>query len=92
MVYEWDEEKRKANIAAHKIDFTDAAGFDWNHAVVEIDDREDYGELRECATGFIGAALCVLVFTRRGEHIRIISLRRATKNEAKSYVKNQGRI
>jgi uncharacterized protein (DUF4415 family)/uncharacterized DUF497 family protein len=53
MVYEWDEEKRKANIAAHKIDFTDAAGFDWNHAVIEIDDREDYGELRECATGFI---------------------------------------
>ena len=39
MVYEWDEEKRKTNIAAHKIDFTDAAGFDWNHAVIEIDDR-----------------------------------------------------
>jgi uncharacterized DUF497 family protein len=39
MVYEWDEEKRKANIAAHKIDFTDAARFDWNHAVIEIDRR-----------------------------------------------------
>jgi uncharacterized DUF497 family protein/uncharacterized protein (DUF4415 family) len=79
MAYDWDEEKRKANIAAHKIDFVDAAGFDWDHAVIEIDDRKDYGELRECATGFIGATLCVLVFTRRDEHIRIISMRKATK-------------
>jgi uncharacterized protein len=80
-----------ANIAAYKIDFIDAASFDWN-AVIEIDDRDDYGELRECATGFMGSALCVLVFTRRGERIRIISLRKATKKEAESYVKNQTRV
>jgi uncharacterized protein len=81
-----------AHIAAHKIDFIDAASFDWSHAVIEIDDRDDYGELRECATGFMGSALCVLVFTRRGERIRIISLRKATKKEAESYVKNQTRV
>jgi len=65
--YEWDEEKRKANIVAHKTDFAAAEGFDWDHAMVEIADREDYGELREQATGFIGVRLYVLVFSRRDD-------------------------
>jgi uncharacterized protein len=50
MNYEWDEAKRKANIAKHGIDFADVALFDWEG----VDDREDYGELREIALGFIG--------------------------------------
>jgi uncharacterized DUF497 family protein len=92
ITYEWDEIKRKANIEAHKVDFTAATGFDWEHAIVEIDDRENYGELREQATGFIGVCLYVLVFTRRGEAVRIISLRKATEKEARKYVKDQTRV
>jgi len=69
-----------------------ACGLDWNHAVIEIDDRDDYGELRGRATGFMGAALCVLVSTRRGEHTRIINLRKAAKKEATSCIKNQRQI
>jgi uncharacterized protein len=82
---EWDEAKRQANLRFHKVDFADATEFDWKTAVTFIDDREDYGELREVAIGFIGMRLHVLVFTRRGERIRIISLWKATKSEARRY-------
>ena len=39
------------------------------------------------ATGFIGAALCVLVFTRRGEHVRIISRRKALRMKLRAMSK-----
>ena len=84
-IYDWDETKRAINIADHGIDFTAAENFDWDTAVINIDDREDYGELREVAWGFIGERLYTLVFTRRGGRIRIISLRKADKREMKKY-------
>jgi uncharacterized protein len=87
MAYEWDEEKRKANVKIHRVDFTAAVEFEWQSAVVEVDDREDYRELRERALGFIGARLHMLVFTRRGDNIRIISLRKAEKQEVREYAK-----
>ncbi len=84
--YDWDESKRAANIAAHRIDFTAVYAFDWDTAVIVLDDREDYGELRENAIGFVGERLHVLTFTRRGEAIRVISLRRAENKDKKIYV------
>jgi uncharacterized DUF497 family protein len=87
--FDWDENKRAANIADGKLDFTAVYEFDWDTAVYTIDDPEDYGELRESAIGFIGARLHVVVFTRRGEIIRIISLRRAESRDKKLYVKER---
>ncbi len=84
--YIWDEAKRAANRRDHKIDFTAAYEFDWQTAFVFVDDREDYGELREVAIGFIGPGLYVLTFTRRGEQIRIISLRKAERRDVRRYV------
>ena len=55
--YGWDDIKRAVNLAKHKVDFTDIENFDWDTAHIEIDDREDYGELREIAWGFIGVRL-----------------------------------
>lgn len=88
MDYEWDEAKRKANVAKHGVDFADAADFEWGSAVIRVDDREDYGELREVALGFIGVRLHVMAYTPRGEAMaRIIMLRKATKNEIRAYEK-----
>jgi uncharacterized DUF497 family protein len=87
--YEWDEAKRAANIADHRIDFTAVYDFDWETAVFDIDDREDYGELREIAVGFIGERLYVIIFTRRRQTIRIISLRRAEHQDKKRYVEER---
>ena len=88
-LYGWDDVKRRRNFAEHGIDFAAVHGFAWEFAVRWIDDREDYGELREQAIGFIGAVLYVLVFTERedqaGALIWVISLRKATRKERRDY-------
>ena len=86
MDYEWDEAKRRANIAKHGIDFALVEGFDFETALVTVDDRFDYGERREIALGLIGSRVHVLVFHRRGTAaIRVISLRKANAREVKRY-------
>ena len=88
MHYEWDETKRKANIVKHGVDFVDMRLFDWERAVIRVDDREDYGELREIALGFIGVRLHVVAYTPRGDdRARIIMLRKATRKEVRAYEK-----
>jgi hypothetical protein len=89
-LYDWDEAKRASNIRDHKVDFVAANEFDWDSAFVDVDDREDYSELREVAIGYIGMRLHVLVFTRRGERIRIISLWKARKSDVRRYVEGTG--
>jgi uncharacterized protein len=84
-LYEWDEGKRAANLRDHGVDFAEARHFDWDTAVVTIDDREDYGELREMALGFIGVRLHAMAFTQRGDTVRIISLRKANRVEMRRY-------
>lgn len=92
MRYEWDEAKRKLNIAKHGVDFAILHDFDWPTALVTIDDREDYGELREVAFGFIGVRLHALVFTLREEDlVRVVMARKATRKEVKWYEKEQRR-
>ena len=41
IVFEWDEAKRRANIAKHGIDFTLMALFEWGTAMIIPDDRHD---------------------------------------------------
>lgn len=53
--------------------------------IVIRDDREDYGEDRFRALGFIDETLCAMVFTEREELVRVISLRRASRQERVSY-------
>jgi uncharacterized DUF497 family protein len=84
--YTWSEAKRIANLRDHKIDFTAVCAFEWETAFVSVDEREDYGELREIAIGFIRTSLHVLVFTERTDVIRVISLRRAQKGDLRKYV------
>ena len=85
MKYEWDENKRAANLAKHDVDFIDAENFDWSSATETIDDRFNYSEVRWTALGFIGIRLYVLTYAVRGENIRLISLRKANKREREYY-------
>ena len=85
MSFEWDESKRKTNIRKHGIDFIDAKPiFDGLTVTIE-DTRFDYGESRYLTLGFLKGHVIVVAHTERGEKIRIISARKATKNEAKIY-------
>jgi len=83
--YDWDPGKAAANQAKHGLSFEAAAGFDWSTALVARDGRADYGEPRFKALGFIDDRLCVMIFTERGDAVRIISLRRANARERKSH-------
>ena len=92
-LYDWDEAKRSSNIRDHKIDFTEVEKFEWDLAIITIDDREDYGELRERAWGFIGDRVYLLVYTQRGDTIRVISLRKADNKESRRYARKiKGRV
>ncbi len=89
----WDDEKNRANKAKHGISFEAVERFEWDTAIDEIDDREDYGELREIAIGFIGVSLYTLVFVRLYDRdvVRVISLRRPSNQEKRRYVDRAGR-
>lgn len=84
----FDSAKDAENFRKHGVSLRRAEDFAMDSAVIRLDDREDYGEVRYNALGFIGAALFALVFTTRGDTIRAISLRKASKKESESYAEN----
>ena len=81
MSYEWDERKRRANVRKHGIDFIDVPEVFDDNVVIFPDERFDYGEPRFIALGILKSLVVVVAFTERSENIRIISARKATKNE-----------
>jgi uncharacterized protein len=83
--FSWDEAKREANAVKHGIEMRTVEGFDFSTAVARVDNRADYGEVREIALGFIGTRLHVLVFARRPPLLQVISLRKANDRERKFY-------
>jgi uncharacterized protein len=85
MEYEWDAEKALANIAKHGVPFERVAQFEWDEAQIEEDDRRLYGERRFYALGMIEGRIHALIFTRRGEAVRVISLRKANDRERRRY-------
>jgi len=85
MRYEWNEGKSAANRAKHGLDFIEAEEFCWDTALETVDDRADYGEERWIALGLIGVRVHVMIYTKRGGNIRIISLRKANKREREYY-------
>ena len=85
----FDPAKNAANIASRGISFAAAARFDWSSALMERDDRADYGEDRFLALGMIGGRLHILVFTPRQGGIRVISLRKANHREVRRYDAHQ---
>lgn len=85
MDVEFDPSKDLANLAKHGVSLAAAEAFDFETAVIDLDDRFDYGEDRMVALGFLKDALFVLVFVDIPTGIRAISLRRATKRESERY-------
>ena len=88
---DWNPVKNAINLRKHGIDFKFAERFNWDFAVIRTDNREDYGEHREQAFGFIGEVLHVLTFTERGDVTWVISLRKAEPRERKFYAEENRR-
>ena len=93
MGFEWDENKRAENISKHDLDFVDAWQIFDAPMLVDIDNREDYGETRYFGIGFLKNFVVAIVFTEPDEQTtRIISLRRALKYEREQleeYIANE---
>jgi uncharacterized DUF497 family protein len=85
MIFEWNEAKRAANLAQHRVDFKAARSFDWTRATQAPDLRVDADEHRWRARGLIGGRVHLLTFSRHGDEITIISLRRANPAEKKTH-------
>jgi len=82
----FDSAKDAINIRKHGISLRRGKDFDFDSALFEVDDREEYGETRIMGIGFLDARLYSLTFVVLSETvIRAISLRTATTQERKNY-------
>lgn len=86
MRFEFDPSKDAANRAKHGVSLALAEELDWDAALVWVDDRFDYAELRMIALAPKTNTLYYVAMVDRGEVYRIISLRRATRREVQHYV------
>lgn len=85
MEFEWDEAKRGENVRKHGIDFVDVPAVFAGTTLTIEDTRLDYGETRFITPGLLQGRTVVVVHPETEEVIRIISVRKATRNEEKSY-------
>ena len=90
-MFTWDESKRKVNLAKHGIDFRDAQAIFEGPLVTAEDAREDYGETRYVALGLLEGIVVSMACTERGDSVRIISIRKALKHEARFFLSQIGK-
>ena len=88
--FEWDEQKNIINQQKHGVSFEVAARVFHDPLCLRRQDRYEHGEERWQALGEVdGTTVLLVAHTQRdidgGEVIRIISARRATKHERRSY-------
>ncbi|MYN25690.1 BrnT family toxin [Duganella levis] len=86
-IYTWDEAKRKSNLCKHGLDFADACAVLEAEALVIEDFRHDYGEQRYNAYGWWNAQIVCITYTERRNGLRIISFRKATRQESRRYLR-----
>lgn len=90
MIFEWDQNKNRANKAKHKVSFETALLVFFDEFQQTLFDRTEKGEDRWHTIGMAGGIVLLLVVhasrDEDGEEIiRIISARRATSKERNSY-------
>ncbi|WP_250483282.1 MULTISPECIES: BrnT family toxin [unclassified Caballeronia] len=79
----YDDNKSARNVRERGLSFDRAREFDFTSALVAIDDRRPYGEVRYVALGYLDKRLHVMCFTETQTGIRVISFRKANEREAK---------
>ncbi|MBQ3442577.1 MAG: BrnT family toxin [Selenomonadaceae bacterium] len=85
LIVEWDDNKAELNWKKHRIHFEDAAliFLDENRIDEFDEEHSDYEERRK-VIGMVENILFV-VYTERGEKLRLISARNATRREKEDY-------
>ena len=85
--FEWDPIKDQINFTKHRIHFSTAAKIFDGPILEEEDTRRDYGETRIIALGRSEGRIVSVVYTRRNSVIRIISARKANRDERAEYIR-----
>jgi uncharacterized protein len=89
MRFEWDETKNRINVDKHGINFADVVEMFSHPMLTLLDNRLNYNEERWIGIGWLKSMMGVAVYTeRKGDVIRIISARKATKQEVRHYEKS----
>jgi uncharacterized DUF497 family protein len=83
--FEWDEGKRQQGIEKHGVDMVYAALIFEGPVLTVVDDRMDYGEVREISLGLVEDEVFLVVHTQRGEVTRIISGWKGGRNDRHRY-------
>jgi len=87
MEFQRDEAKRISNLHNHGIDFIEVEQAFEGETVTILDERFDYGEERFVTLGLLDGRVVAIAHLETIEVIRIISVRKATKNEEIRYFK-----
>jgi uncharacterized DUF497 family protein len=86
LIFEWHYAKARANVAKHGTTFETAKKAFSDPFMVEVlDDTEDYGEDRFLVIGMVEGHLVSVIYTPRRGRYRLISARRATRDEQDHY-------
>ena len=86
MRFQFDPRKAASNLKKHEVPFADAEGVFYDTFAIHQLDPDSADEERFIAVGMGSAGIVlVVIYTLRGEEIRLISVRRATRNEVKKY-------
>ncbi|MFM9969850.1 MAG: BrnT family toxin [Burkholderiales bacterium] len=88
MQYEFDPDKDEINQAKHGVSLALASELDWDAALVWVDERYEYDEVRMIALAPETGTLYYVAYVDHDEKLKIISLRRAVRREVKHYVEN----
>jgi uncharacterized protein len=89
MRYEWDPAKAEANQQKHGVRFADAVAVFSDERALTLDDPHP-DEERYVTLGMDAfARLLVVVYTWRGDVIRLISARKATRQERTHYAQGE---
>ena len=85
--FEWDPVKSRKNKERHGISFSEALEI-WQGPHITVDGiaKSKDGERRNATLGFVRGELFVGIWTKRGQVIRLISVRRASDGEKKVFI------
>jgi uncharacterized DUF497 family protein len=81
--FQWDEQKRLANIDKHGLDFRDVGKVMLGPVFNRVSPRGN--EIRLVSVGLLDDKLVAIVWIPRGGQVRVISMRRARREEAREY-------
>jgi uncharacterized protein len=83
----YDPAKRAKTLEERGLDFEDAPEVFAGEVATDIDERWDYGEIRNITAGFLRGRMVVMVWTLRGETRHIISMRYCHEGEQEHWRK-----